>query len=110
MLVVLVVGGTGADPGGCDELVAGGLQGGGEAGPIGVSTRTGLDRSGHGLYRFKTRLGGVTCGFFETGQAACRYSLIRPRAPRGALLYPRLSREELGGRFLGPMADLEPKG
>ena len=27
-----------------------------------------------------------------------------------ALLYPRLSREELGGRFLGPMANLNPKG
>ena len=31
-------------------------------------------------------------------------------APRGALLYPRLSREELGGRFLGLMAYLDPKG
>ena len=31
-------------------------------------------------------------------------------APRGALLYPRLSREELEGRFLGLMADLDPKG
>ena len=31
-------------------------------------------------------------------------------APRGALLYPRRSREELGGRFLGLMADLDPKG
>ena len=31
-------------------------------------------------------------------------------APRGALLYPRLSREELGGRFLGLMAYLELKG
>ena len=31
-------------------------------------------------------------------------------APRGALLYPRRSREELGGRFLGPMAYLDPKG
>jgi hypothetical protein len=26
------------------------------------------------------------------------------------LLYPRHSREELGGRFLGPMAYLDPKG
>jgi len=32
------------------------------------------------------------------------------RAPRGAWLYPRLSRGELEGRFLGPMADLDPKG
>ena len=31
-------------------------------------------------------------------------------APRGALSYPRLSREELGGRFLGLMAYLDPKG
>jgi hypothetical protein len=31
-------------------------------------------------------------------------------APRGAWLYPRRSREELGGRFLGPMAYLDPKG
>ena len=27
-----------------------------------------------------------------------------------SLLYPRCSREELGGRFLGLMADLDPKG
>ena len=31
-------------------------------------------------------------------------------APRGALLYPQFSWEELGGRFLGLMADLDPKG
>jgi hypothetical protein len=31
-------------------------------------------------------------------------------APRGALSYPRFSREELGGRFLGQMAYLDPKG
>jgi hypothetical protein len=30
-------------------------------------------------------------------------------APRGALSYPRCSREELEGRFLGLMADLDPK-
>jgi hypothetical protein len=34
----------------------------------------------------------------------------RSGAPRGALLYPRFSREELGGRFLGLMAYLDPKG
>jgi hypothetical protein len=34
----------------------------------------------------------------------------RSAAPRGALLYPRHSREELGGRFLGLMAYLDPKG
>src|ERR1700692_1583465 len=31
-------------------------------------------------------------------------------APRGSLLYPRRSREELEGRFLGPMAYPDPKG
>jgi hypothetical protein len=31
-------------------------------------------------------------------------------APRGALLYPQRSWEELEGRFLGLMADLDPKG
>jgi putative transposase len=31
-------------------------------------------------------------------------------APRGAPLYPRSSREKLEGRFLGPMAYLDPKG
>jgi len=43
-------------------------------------------------------------------QAACRYSCTSPRAPRSASLYPLHSREELGGRFLGLMADLDPKG
>ncbi len=33
-----------------------------------------------------------------------------PSAPRGASLYPRHSREELEGRFLGLMAYLGPKG
>jgi hypothetical protein len=32
------------------------------------------------------------------------------RAPRGASLHSRRSREELGGRFLGLMANLAPKG
>lgn len=31
-------------------------------------------------------------------------------APRGALLYPQRSWQKLGGRFLGLMADLDPKG
>ena len=37
-------------------------------------------------------------------------NLQRLTAPRGALLYPRSSREELEGRFLGLMAYLDPKG
>jgi hypothetical protein len=45
----------------------------------------------------------------------CATARSRPRrsmrnAPRGALLYPRRSREELEGRFLGPMTYPDPKG
>ena len=40
------------------------------------------------------------------GSVTCSTSLRH----ESALLYPRLSREELGGRFLGPMANLNPKG
>ena len=36
-------------------------------------------------------------------------SLQKMTAPRGALSYPRRSREELEGRSLGPMANLDPK-
>jgi RNA-directed DNA polymerase len=36
-------------------------------------------------------------------------NLQKLTAPRGALSYPRRSREELEGRFLGLMANLEPK-
>jgi hypothetical protein len=36
-------------------------------------------------------------------------NLQRMTAPRGALSYPRYSREELEGRFLGLMAYLDPK-
>ena len=36
-------------------------------------------------------------------------SLQKLTAPRGALSYPRRSREEPEGRFLGLMADLDPK-
>jgi hypothetical protein len=36
-------------------------------------------------------------------------SLQKLTAPRGALSYPRRSREELEGRFLGLMANLDPK-
>ena len=36
-------------------------------------------------------------------------NLQKLTAPRGALLYPRRSREELEGRFLGLMANLDPK-
>ncbi len=37
-------------------------------------------------------------------------SLQKLTAPRGALSYPRFSREELEGRFLGLMAYLDLKG
>ena len=36
-------------------------------------------------------------------------NLQKLTAPRSALSYPRSSREKLEGRFLGPMAYLDPK-
>ena len=46
----------------------------------------------------------------QEGDLAKARSLQKLTAPRGALLYPRLSREEFEGRFLGPMPYLELKG
>src|SRR3974390_760553 len=46
----------------------------------------------------------------QEGDLAKVRSLQKLTAPRGALLYPRLSREEFEGRFLGPMPYLELKG
>ena len=42
-------------------------------------------------------------------EGACRHLIKDRTAPRGALLYPRFSREKLGGRFLGLMAYLSVK-
>ncbi len=44
----------------------------------------------------------------EQDRATAR-SLQKMTAPRGDLSYPRRSREELEGRFLGLMANLDPK-
>ena len=46
----------------------------------------------------------------QEGDWAKVRNLQKLTAPRGALLYPRLSREEFEGRFLGPMPYLELKG
>ena len=46
----------------------------------------------------------------QAGDWAKVRSLQKLTAPRGALLYPRLSREEFEGRFLGLMPYLELKG
>ena len=46
----------------------------------------------------------------QEGDLAKVRSLQKLTAPRGALLYPRLSREEFEGRFLGLMPYLELKG
>ena len=46
----------------------------------------------------------------QEGDLAKVRSLQKLTAPRGAPLYPRLSREEFEGRFLGPMPYLELKG
>ena len=50
----------------------------------------------------------VTNAARRIGRDVC--SPFTRSAPRGALLYPRCSRDGLGGRFLGPMAHLDPKG
>ena len=46
---------------------------------------------------------------FMQRRHARRMSASAASAPRGALVYPRLSREGLEGRFLGLMADLDGK-
>ena len=45
----------------------------------------------------------------QEGNLATVRNLQKLTAPRGALSYPRRSREELEGRFLGLMANLDPK-
>ena len=54
----------------------------------------------------------LRCRIFKAakdGDLATVRNLQKLAAPRGALSYPRYSREELEGRFLGLMADLDPK-
>jgi N-terminal domain of reverse transcriptase len=46
----------------------------------------------------------------QAGDLKKARSLQKLTAPRGALSYPRLSREEFEGRFLGLMPYLELKG
>jgi len=46
----------------------------------------------------------------KAGDLARVRNLQKLTAPRGALSYPRLSREEFEGRFLGLMPYLELKG
>ena len=60
-------------------------------------------------------MGAGTCysadgGLVVVESCATPGSRSRSSAPRGALSYPRHSREELGGRFLGLMAYPAPKG
>jgi len=45
----------------------------------------------------------------QDGDLATVRNLQKLTAPRGALSYPRRSREELEGRFPGLMANLDPK-
>ena len=45
----------------------------------------------------------------QEGDLTTVRNLQKLTAPRGALSYPRRSREELEGRFLGLMAYLDPK-
>ena len=57
-------------------------------------------------------VGRLRCRIFKAAKEedlAKVRSLQKMTAPRGALSYPRFSREELEGRFLGLMAYLDPK-
>src|SRR6266849_5417193 len=56
------------------------------------------------------RLRGRIFKAVQGGDLAMARNLQKLTAPRGALSYPRFSREELEGRFLGLMAYLDPKG
>src|SRR5713101_4731629 len=56
------------------------------------------------------RLRGRIFKAVQEGDWPLARNLQKLTAPRGALLYPRSSREELEGRFLGLMAYLDPKG
>ncbi len=50
------------------------------------------------------------CNFRGVGRCPVRIFKGMSAAPRGALPYPRLSREEFGGVFLDLMPYLDPKG
>ena len=56
------------------------------------------------------RLRGRIFKAVQEGDWPLARNLQKLAAPRGALLYPRLSREEFEGRFLGLMPYLELKG
>ena len=56
------------------------------------------------------RLRGRIFKAVQDGDWPLARNLQKLTAPRGALLYPRLSREEFEGRFLGLMPYLELKG
>ena len=61
----------------------------------------------------RSRYGGCARRIFKAvqeGDWPQARNLQKLTAPRGALLYPRLSREEFEGRFLGLMPYLELKG
>ena len=79
-----------------------------------ASSRMAFRRHGPGATRAWSGVG-VAPGTGGTGEAgrvprAGAAWPANPDAPRGASLYPRYSREELGGRFLGLMPYLDPKG
>jgi len=63
------------------------------------------DRAQQNVRRLRQRIFAAS----REGDLAKVRNLQKLTAPRGALLYPRRSREELEGRFLGLMANLDPK-
>ena len=63
------------------------------------------DRAQQNVRRLRQRIFAAS----REGDLAKVRNLQKLTAPRGALLYPRRSREELEVRFLGLMANLDPK-
>jgi hypothetical protein len=78
----------------------------GGPGPAGPGTASG-PADGTGTAKDGPQAAGGTGG--PPAGMAAQINLTIP-APRGALIYPRCSREELEGRFLGLMANLDLKG
>jgi hypothetical protein len=81
-------------------------------GPEGGTRQEGTPRRGVSMRQARENVRRLRQRIFKAAQAGDRKkvrSLQKLTAPRGVLSYPRYSREELEGRFLGLMAYLDPK-
>ena len=97
---------TKAEDTGTDGQV--GRHDGGErtGGPVSAWDAVDWRQAGDDVRRLRQRIFTAS----QAGDLRRVRNLQKLTAPRGALLYPRLSREEFEGRFLGLMPYLELKG